>query len=136
MPTTTNYTLITLPTHTDCRGTLTVVQNTDQLLPFPIHRVFWITNIPNNQTRGGHLHLSQWEALFPLSGSFDITINNGTRQTLIHLDQPHKGIIIPPGLWSQLSNLTPGTVILALCDADYDATGYRETPPTPNNPNP
>ena len=109
----------------DGRGLLCVVQNGNGVLPFRVERVFWITDIPEGGTRGGHLHKTQWEALFAVSGSFDLLIESSGKLSRLRLSGADEGVLIPPGTWSRLENFAPGTVCLALCDGPYDAAGYE-----------
>ena len=48
----TQFTVLNLPTFTDPRGSLTVVQRS---LPFDVVRMYWIYGA-DGQTRGGHRH--------------------------------------------------------------------------------
>lgn len=118
--------IINLPTFTDNRGSLSLVDNevAAQLLPFKPERVFWIYGTNPDTVRGQHAHRSCWEMVCAVSGSFSITLSNGNEEKAFLLDSPDKGVIIPPMVWCRLSDFAPGTVCMALASGDYDAEGY------------
>ena len=53
-----------------------------------------------------------------------MTVDDGTTQQTIHMDSPHTGILIPPGIWCRLSNFAPGTICVVLASHPYNASGY------------
>lgn len=116
------------------RGTLTVLENIhfDRMLPsgameaatFPLKRVFYIHNVPEEARRGGHAHLSNIEILICLCGSLDIVLTDGTSERKFHLSNPSHGLIIPPEVWNNMSNYAPGTILLVLCSEIYEPSGY------------
>lgn len=116
------YGRITLPYNTDDRGSLAFTEW--KHLPFIPQRVFWIYNIQQGKTRGGHAHNECAEIVFAISGSFDMFIDNGKEQKTIHMSQANEGIYIGPRVWCELRNFAPGTVCVALASLPYDANGY------------
>lgn len=118
--------IIDLPTFTDQRGCLTLVDNNavTQLLPFKPARIFWIYGTTPSTVRGQHAHRSCWEMVCAVSGSFRLTLNDGREEKTFMLDSPCKGVIIPPMVWCRLYDFAPSTACLALASDDYDAEGY------------
>lgn len=106
----------------DCRGSLYVTDSSE--LPFDVKRVFWITNIPKNQTRGGHAHRICAEIIFPIKGTLDITTDDGTTKNKYTLDDPNTGIYIGPMVWCELNNFSEDCVCLVLASHPYIADGY------------
>lgn len=121
-----NCVVIELPTYTDNRGSLTLVDNeaVRQLLPFKPERVFWIHGTTPSTVRGQHAHRSCWEMVCAVSGSFRLTLNDGTEEKTFLMDSPSKGVIIPPMVWCRLHDFAPSTVCLTLASGDYDEEGY------------
>lgn len=115
--------IVELPDKVDERGRLNFFE-AEHDVPWEIKRVFWITGVPDGQTRGGHSHRTCHEAVFPVAGSFDITVSDGRREVTLHMDDVRRGIVIPAGVWCRLENFTPGTVCLAMASQEYDASGY------------
>lgn len=120
-----NAYLIHLPKVCDERGSLVAAEQSD--IPFPIMRVFWIYGVPEGKTRGGHAHHTQGEVIFPVRGSFDIFVDDGTETNQYHMDTPQCGIYIGPGVWSQLHHFSEDCVCVVLCSEKYDGNGYVKT---------
>lgn len=112
--------------HADVRGQLTLAHvSGDSHLPFCVQRVFWITNVPGGMGRGKHAHQTCWEALAAVSGSFQVKIDDGRGHTAeVKLDTPHKGLLIPPMYWCELTCFSKDAVCLCLASGDYDQEGY------------
>ena len=115
--------LICLPEHRDKRGSLSIAEWGNGI-PFAIERVFWIYDVPEGAERGAHSHNECAEVVIPVSGAFDMTLDDGTTQATVHLDSPHTGILIPAGVWCRLSGFAPGTVCVVLASHPFNATGY------------
>ena len=114
--------LVTVPLITDPRGSLCFAESAK--LPFPIERVFWIYGVPEGKTRGGHAHTSCAEIVFPVSGSFDMWVDDGKEEKTYHLDSPQVGILIPPNVWCELRNFSPNTICVVLASEAYNSEGY------------
>ncbi|MCR5820621.1 MAG: FdtA/QdtA family cupin domain-containing protein [Bacteroidaceae bacterium] len=115
--------MVELPDMLDERGRLNFLQGGLDV-PWEIKRVFWITDVPDGQTRGGHSHRTCHEAVFPVAGSFDITVSDGVHEVRVRMDDARFGIVIPAGIWCNLEHFAPGTVCLAVASEEYDASGY------------
>ena len=115
--------LISLPEHRDKRGCLSIAEWGNGI-PFAIERVFWIYDVPEGEERGAHSHNECAEVVVPVSGAFDMTLDDGTTQATVHLDSPHVGILVPAGVWCRLSGFAPGTVCVVLASHPFNAAGY------------
>lgn len=62
---------------TDIRGNLSVVEGLADI-PFDIKRVYWVYDVPGGECRGGHAHKRLKQFLIALSGSFTVTLDDGT----------------------------------------------------------
>lgn len=107
----------------DERGTLCFITGGKEF-PFEIKRMFWISNVPEGASRGEHAHWSCSEVIFPVSGGFEICIDDGHRRETFLLDSPDEGIIVPAKVWCRLQNFRPGTVCVVAASEPYDAEGY------------
>ena len=116
------YMMVDVPEVSDERGNLCIAES--QHLPFTPRRVFWIYDVGEGKTRGGHAHASCAEIVFPVAGSFDIFVDDGNHQEEIHLDAANRGIYIGPNVWCLLHNFAPGTVCVVLASEDYAHDGY------------
>lgn len=114
---------IILAEHADARGSLNVAEAVKNI-PFDIARVFWISNVPQGQRRGGHAHWTCHEAVFAAQGSVCITLDEGKGQEDFILSKPNEGVIIPAGAWCELHGFTPDTVLVVLASEAYNPDGY------------
>ncbi len=115
--------LVEVPEIRDARGSLSFLQG-GAGVPFTIERVFWIWDVPQGQTRGGHAHRTCDEVVFPLSGAFTMHVDDGAAQADVVMDSPTCGILVPAGVWCSLADFHEGTVCLAVASQPYDASGY------------
>jgi hypothetical protein len=121
-----NCRLITFPKVADPRGNLTFIEGEGHV-PFDIKRVFYIYDVPTDNSRGAHAHKELQQVIVCLSGSFDVVADDGLRQQRFHLNRPWQGLYIPPMIWGAEVNFDPGSVCLVLASAHYcEADYYRE----------
>ncbi len=115
--------LIQLSENVDERGRLSFLEGSVHI-PFDIRRVFWISGVPQDKTRGGHAHWTCHEVVFPVTGSFEIEVDDGERCSCIELKDSRTGVLIPAGVWCELRRFAPGTVCVVVASEAYDAGGY------------
>lgn len=115
--------LIDLSKIIDPRGNLTVVeQHID--VPFEIKRAYWTYDVPSGESRGGHAHKEQQELVVALSGSFDVTLDNGMEKETYHLNHPYQGLLIPTMIWRTLEDFSSGAVCFVLASDLFDEEDY------------
>ncbi len=119
----TYFTVLNLPTFTDSRGSLTVLQDS---LPFDVIRTYWIYGA-NGETRGGHRHTHTRQALIALSGKISIYMNDGVTTDTVILDHPSKCLLVEPKDWHTMT-FEPGAVLLVMSSHPYDRSEYIDTP--------
>lgn len=115
--------IIQLPKHVDPRGNLTVAEGLTDI-PFEVARTYWVTDVPGGESRGGHAHKKCREFIVALSGSFDVTLDNGQCKQTFHLNHPWEGLLVNTGLWRTLDDFSSGAVCMVLasdkfCEEDY-----------------
>ena len=115
--------LITLPINHQANGNLTSVSNGIEV-PFDIKRVYYLYDVPGGFSRGGHGHLELQQLIVALSGSFDITVDDGKVKRTFHLSRPNVGLYMPSGLWRELDNFSSGSICFVLASIDYDEKDY------------
>jgi len=115
--------LIDLPRITDPQGNLTFIQSKEQV-PFAIERVYYIYDIPGGSKRGGHAHKGLHQLIVPLSGSFDIMIDDGRATTTFHLNRPFRGLYVCPLIWREIDNFSSGSVCMVVASNAYDEDDY------------
>jgi hypothetical protein len=110
--------LITVKTHTDSRGSLSVVQKE---IGFPIKRVFYIYNV--NETRGGHGHKRTKTALIALNGSVVVSGQSPKEDFSFTLKSPDQVLLLEVEDWHVMS-FGPGSILLVLASEEYQADDY------------
>jgi len=117
-----NIDLIEIPKITDPRGNLSVVE--EGFLPYTVKRVYYLYDVPSGAYRGGHAHKEQQEFLIPLSGSFEVILDDGENKKSVTLNKPNKGLLIPTGIWRELENFSSGAVCLVLSSGRFLESDY------------
>ena len=120
-------TLLTLKSISDDRGSLTVLDNIEEQLPFPVKRIFYIQHA-NGAVRGGHRHFFTQHAVICLVGCCVVTIHNGTQEEEIFLHGPDKCLIIDNNDWHTMHHLSSNAILLALASTTFDPTDYIYQP--------
>ena len=115
--------LINLPRILDPRGNLTVAQAQEQV-PFDIRRVYWVYDVPAGESRGGHAHKRCRELIVAVSGSFHVTLDNGTERKTFLLNHPYQGLLVEPDTWRTLDDFSSGAVGLVLASEPFDEEDY------------
>jgi dTDP-4-dehydrorhamnose 3,5-epimerase-like enzyme len=108
-----------LEMHADERGKLVVIE-ASRGVPFPIKRVFWIYDVPEGTGRGGHAHQFCQQLLVCVSGGCRVIADGDS----FNLDDPSKSLYVPPGVYLDLEDWQPGTVLLVLCSHYYEEEDY------------
>lgn len=108
---------------TDLRGDLTVTE-LERDIPFPVRRVFFIYNVPNERIRGEHVHRQLHEFVVCLSGSVSIVVDDGAQREEYVLDRPWLGLHLPPRVWRSLYKFSKDAVLAVYASHEYDPGDY------------
>ena len=114
--------IIDLPRHRHPNGSLSVVEN--GAAPFDIKRVFYLYDVPGDSERGGHSHHKARELIVAVSGSFDVTLDDGHDRRVYSLNRPYKALYVEAGVWRSLGNFSSGSVSLVLTSELFDEADY------------
>ena len=114
---------VNLPKISDPRGNLTFIES-NKHIPFDIKRVFYLYDVPTGEDRGAHAHKKLHQFLICLSGSFDVSLDNGIQNGIVHLNRPWLGLHIPPMIWASEINFDSGSVCLVLASDYFDEKDY------------
>jgi len=115
--------IIELPKISDPRGNLTFIES-KQHVPFEIKRVFYLYDIPTAADRGAHAHRQLHQFIVCLSGSFDVSLDDGVQKKSVHLNRPWQGLHIPPMIWASEINFDAGSICMVLASENYDESDY------------
>ena len=115
--------LITLDKNEHAKGNLSAVSNQIQV-PFDTKRIYYLYDIPGGLARGGHAHIALKQLVVALSGSFDITVDDGKTKRTFQLSRPNIGLLLPSGLWRELTNFSSGSICMVLASDEYSEEDY------------
>ena len=118
-----NCSLISFPKIEDPRGNLTFIEQIRHI-PFEIARVYWIYDVPGGEQRGGHAFRKQQEVIIALSGSFDVMLDDGTAQKIVHLNRAYHGLYVPNLIWRRMQNFSTNAVAYVLANCPYRDDDY------------
>ena len=93
-------------------------------MPFDIARVFYLYDVPGGAERGGHCLKKCHQFVIAMSGSFDVTVDNGSGEEVVRLDRSYFGLYIPPMVWRDLKNFSSGAVCMVVASSRYDESDY------------
>ena len=76
--------IVNLKKITDPRGNLTFIEG-NRDVPFEIKRVYYLYDVPGGSIRGGHAHKHLQQLIVAMSGSFDVTVDDGKKKIEVSL---------------------------------------------------
>ena len=110
------------------------VNSTGKLIPltfnkkFPIKtkRVFFLYG-KTKQIRGEHAHKKCSQFFLPILGKFILSIKTPDSEKKILLNHKNKtAVLVPPKYWCGVKFLKKDSVIMVVCDKEYDFDDYLE----------
>ena len=113
---------LTISTFSEENGHLIFVESKKNL-KFPIERVF-VVYAGRDQIRGQHAHKECHQFLICLQGEVDVNCNDGKSISMLSLKNPTQGILIPPGIWAEQIYKQENSILMVLCDREYDEGDY------------
>ena len=115
--------LIELPKISNGMGNLSVIEGQGHI-PFEIKRVYYLYDVPESTVRGRHAHKTLQQVIISMSGSFDITLDDGKKHQKYHLNRSYYGLYICPMIWREIDNFSSNSVCLVLASQIYDESDY------------
>lgn len=115
--------MLDFPKNHQLNGNLTSITNNVEV-PFDIKRIYYLYDVPGGNSRGGHAHKGLHQIMIALSGSFNVTLDDGAQKKSFQLYQPYQGLLIPPGLWRDLDTFSSGSICMVLASEVYDEHDY------------
>ena len=97
-------------------------------MKFPIkpRRIFYVFG-KKNKIRGEHAHKKCSQYLFPLLGNFEVKIiNQKENKKFIVKSKNNTGFLVKPKTWLEIKFLNKFSVLMTVCDMDYDKKDYIE----------
>ena len=81
-------------------------------------------DVPAGESRGGHAHKRCRELIVAVSGSFHVTLDNGTERKTFLLNHPYQGLLVETDTWRTLDDFSSGAVGLVLASEPFDEEDY------------
>jgi UDP-2-acetamido-3-amino-2,3-dideoxy-glucuronate N-acetyltransferase len=116
-------TVHTFPVIRDLRGDLTAGEF-GKHIPFTPKRYFMVFGVPSKEVRGEHAHRECHQFLLCVRGSCAVVADDGTRRMEIVLDEPNRGIYLPPMTWGIQYKYSADALLLVFASHHYDSADY------------
>ncbi len=104
-------------------GSLTAIEG-NQDVPFDIKRIYYITGVPGDVTRGFHSHRKLEQVLLCLNGSVKIRVKTPFDEEVVALNEDSCGLYISHMVWREMFDFTPGAVLMVMASAHYTEDDY------------
>ncbi len=75
-------------------------------------------------SRAAHGHKELQQLMIAMSGSFDVTVDDGFGKKKVQMNRSYCGLYIPPMIWRDLDNFSSGSVCLVLASAPFAEEDY------------
>ncbi len=115
--------VIEIDKHHHHKGNISVIENS-KTIPFDVKRVYYLYDVPGGESRGGHAHKELQQLIIAVSGSFNITLDDGTVKRTFQLNHPYQGLLVVPGIWRELDDFSSGSVCLVLASHLFETEDY------------
>ena len=107
----------------DHRGQLVAIEGA-QDVPFAIKRVFYIYGTQPSVPRGQHAHYKTKQYLIAVSGSCNVTLDDGEQKITYALNQQNIGLLQGALVWGTMHDFSPDCVLLVLASEHYEDADY------------
>jgi dTDP-4-amino-4,6-dideoxygalactose transaminase len=91
---------------------------------FPVHRAYYIRDVPAGQSRGAHGHKALRQCFLCLRGSVRLTISKNGLSQVVELTRPSQAAVVAAGCWRDLSDFSEDSVVIVLVSDEYDEGDY------------
>lgn len=68
--------------------------------------------------------INKRQVIIALSGSFDVLLDDGTAQKIVHLNRAYYGLYVPRMIWRRMQNFSTNAVAYVLAGCPYDKSDY------------
>lgn len=107
----------------DKRGGLAFAELFNEI-PFDVKRVYWISNMPEAQKRGGHAHRTENQLIVCIQGRAQVILTSrGGQEFTFELSKSNQGLLIPPMWWGEME-FYDAAVLLGFSSQPFDEGDY------------
>jgi UDP-2-acetamido-3-amino-2,3-dideoxy-glucuronate N-acetyltransferase len=107
----------------DLRGSL-VSGEVGGHIPFVPRRFFTVMHVPSKDVRGAHAHHACEQFLVCQAGSVAVVVDDGRAREEVVLEDPQRGLYVPPMVWSVQYRYSRDAILLVLASDPYDPEDY------------
>src|SRR5579859_285562 len=115
--------LVELQTIPMANGILGVAE-VSKHIGFPVHRAYYIRDVPAGESRGAHGHKALRQCFLCLRGSVRLSITKAGRTETVELTRPSQAAVVAAGCWRDLSDFSNDSVVIVLASEEYDEADY------------
>lgn len=106
----------------DPSGQLSVLDGPD--LPFKVSRIYFISNVENQFSRGNHAHKFLEQVMWSIGGDITVSLDDGFEERKFRLRDSINYIHVPSGLWREISNFGSNATLVVAASENYDEADY------------
>ena len=111
---------------TDQRGGLDVAE-IQFGYEFQTKRVYYISGVPKDHSRGAHAHKELMQIFFAIAGKFELTVTDGSVSETVQLRAHDEGYFLPAGYWRELKHFSEDAICLVLASEYYNKDDYIDS---------
>lgn len=115
------FKVIKIPTHTDPRGCLSVVEMKDWV-EWAAKRVYYVTGVTLD--RGGHAVRGEKKIYLCMQGTMTARIHDGKEWHEVELKGPDDAILMEEMCWREFKDFSSGAVLCAISNMNYEKDKY------------
>jgi dTDP-4-dehydrorhamnose 3,5-epimerase-like enzyme len=113
---------VNLKSIADSRGDLTIIEAQNDV-PFDIKRIYYLTNLSPNMSRGYHAHRDLQQLAVCLVGNCRVLLDDGCKKCWVELGSD-RAIRIEPMIWHEMHDFSDDCVFLVMASDKYDEGDY------------
>lgn len=119
--------ILTIQQFADEKGSVVVMDKIQELLPFTVKRVFFVT-AKVDTPRGRHRHIVTVQAAMCIHGQCIISVNDGEKKQDFLLDDPGKCLILTTADWHMMHSFSENAVLCVFASENFDPNDYIREP--------
>ena len=96
----------------------------DEDIPFEVKRLFYLTDIPKEVSRGRHAYHETKQVLICVSSRVKVRCQEGERDVIYHLYDNKQALYLEHHVWREAYDFSEGAVLLVLSSKEYSEEDY------------
>ena len=97
----------------------------DEEIPLEVKRLFYLTDVPKEVSRGRHAYHETKQVLICVSGRVKVRCQEGERDVIYQLYDNKQALYLEPHIWREAYDFSEGAVLLVLSSMEYDKDDYQ-----------